>query len=88
MNKTVKILSDGTIAKVNIIVVLTGYNFGNSMGTITKIVKINVYGNRFIKIKAQYPYEKCVEFGAAITNLRKVTCEERKLYYTNLWQKQ
>lgn len=38
--KIVKILSDGNIAKVGMIVTIIGYNFGNDINTITKIVEV------------------------------------------------
>ena len=88
MSKTIKVLSDGTIAKVNMIVVIIEYNHGNRIGTITKILKVYPNDNSDLNVEARVPFENLDWFYARPECLRKATSEERKQYYTKLWQKQ
>lgn len=89
-----KYLADGTEAKVNMIVVVMGYNNGNDVDTITKITKINVALMNIDAVACEaiprYPGDSCFN---ECTNtkipswfeycdlLRKATAEERKDYY-------
>ena len=82
MSKIVKILSDGTVAKVGmIVVVIKGISYGNKAGHIDKIThtirNCNTNNPQDEHVKLSFYYERTKD-------LRKATPEERKLYYQQL----
>ena len=87
--KIVKVLSDGTVAKVGMIVVLTTITEESLKNSITKIkatVNKNAKNKRgLIRNLGEYKTVVLTEDWFAYTsNLRKATPEERKQYYAEL----
>jgi hypothetical protein len=70
------------------IVRIIAYHGGNMPDTITKILIVIDQFDNCVKVKSMYPYENVDYFHAPLKTIRKATPEERKQYYTNLWQKQ
>lgn len=91
--KIVKILLDGNIAKVGmIVVILTGAHGGNNAQTITKITKIkerslnkNEILCECIGLRSGFDICKIQSWYEYTNDIRKATPEERKQYYKDLY---
>ena len=62
--KIVKVLSDGNIAKVGMIVTIIDYSFGNDVDTITKIVEVAC--KQYTNPKGRYSHVTCLALNSNI----------------------